>query len=99
MFCRKCGAELRIKAGAKFCGKCGTPIAAPKTSAPEKEPKSNLKSTIWTPEPKPEPKPASKKSAEPEKKPTLISSMPKPGSSGTSSNGEKDNWFSDAGDL
>ena len=30
MFCRKCGAELRIKAGAKFCGKCGTPIAAPK---------------------------------------------------------------------
>lgn len=91
MFCRKCGAELRIKAGAKFCGKCGTPIAAPKTSAPEKEPKS----TIWTPEPKPEPE----KTAEPEKKPTLISSMPKPGSSGTSSNGEKDNWFSDAGDL
>ena len=99
MFCRKCGAELRIKAGAKFCGKCGTPIAAPKTSAPEKEPKSKPKSTIWTPEPKPEPKPASKKSAEPEKKPTLIRSMPKPGSSGTSSNGEKDNWFSDAGDL
>lgn len=95
MFCRKCGAELRIKAGAKFCGKCGTPIAAPKTSAPEKEPKS----TIWTPEPKPEPKPAPEKTAEPEKKPTLISSMPKPGSSGTSSNGEKDNWFSDAGDL
>ena len=95
MFCRKCGAELRIKAGAKFCGKCGTPIAAPKTSAPEKEPKS----TIWTPEPKPEPKPVPKKAAEPEKKPTLISSMPKPGSSGTSSNGEKDNWFSDAGDL
>lgn len=89
MFCRKCGAELRIKAGAKFCGKCGTPIAAPKTSAPEKEPKSKPKSTIWTPE----------KTAEPEKKPTLISSMPKPGSSGTSSNGEKDNWFSDAGDL
>ena len=58
MFCRKCGAELRIKAGAKFCGKCGTPIAAPKTSAPEKEPKSKPKSTIWTPEPKPEPKPA-----------------------------------------
>lgn len=86
MFCRKCGAELRIKAGAKFCGKCGTPIAAPKTSAPEKEPK-------------PEPKPAPEKAAEPEKKPTLISSMPKPGSSGTSSNGEKDNWFSDAGDL
>ena len=99
MFCRKCGAELRIKAGAKFCGKCGTPIAAPKTSAPEKESKSKPKSTIWTPEPKPEPKPASKKSAEPEKKPTLISSMPKPGSSGTNSNGEKDNWFSDAGDL
>ena len=70
MFCRKCGAELRIKAGAKFCGKCGAPIAASKTSVPE-----------------------------PEKKPTLISSMPKPGSSGTSSNGEKDNWFSDAGDL
>ena len=95
MFCRKCGAELRIKAGAKFCGKCGTPIAAPKTSAPKSKPKS----TIWTPEPKPEPKPAPEKTAEPEKKPTLISSMPKPGSSGTSSNGEKDNWFSDAGDL
>ena len=44
MFCRKCGAELRIKAGAKFCGKCGTPIAAPKTSAPEIEPKSKPKS-------------------------------------------------------
>ena len=99
MFCRKCGAELRIKVGAKFCGKCGTPNAAPKTSAPEKEPKSKPNSTIWTPEPKPEPKPAPEKTAEPEKKPTLISSMPKPGSSGTSSNGEKDNWFSDAGDL
>ena len=86
MFCRKCGAELRIKAGAKFCGKCGTPIAAPKTSAPEKEPK-------------PEPKPAPEKAAEPEKKPTLIRSKPKPGSSGTSSNGENDNRFSDAGDL
>lgn len=97
MFCRKCGAELRIKAGAKFCGKCGTPIEAPKTSAPKKETTSTAKpkSTIWTPEPKP----ASEKAAEPEKKPTLISSMPKPGSSGASSNGEKDNWFSDAGDL
>lgn len=35
----------------------------------------------------------------PEKKSVLISSMPKPGSSGSSSNGQFDNWFSDPGDL
>lgn len=33
------------------------------------------------------------------KKSVLISSMPKPGSSGSSSNGQFDNWFSDPGDL
>ena len=80
MFCRKCGAELRIKAGAKFCGKCGTPIRVP-------EPKAA--SVPKTPEPSPS---RSGKSV-------LISSMPRAGSSGSSSNGEADKWFSDPGDL
>ena len=62
MFCRKCGAELRIKAGAKYCGKCGTPIKAP-------EP-------VVTP--KPEPKRAPEPTPVREERSTLISSMPKP---------------------
>ena len=74
MFCRKCGTEFR--AGARFCGKCGSPkpvikpAAAKATTSSASAPKS-----------------------------VLISSMPKPGSSGSSSNGQFDNWFSDPGDL
>lgn len=41
MFCRKCGAEIRP--GAKFCVKCGTPVAAPKAVVPmEEEAKTDL---------------------------------------------------------
>ena len=35
MFCRKCGAKL--KDSAKFCGKCGAPVAI--AVAPEEKPK------------------------------------------------------------
>ena len=86
MFCRKCGTEFR--AGARFCGKCGSPKPAKATtlsaSAPKKVPETSKRSP---------------ETPKPEKKSVLISSMPKPGSSGSSSNGQFDNWFSDPGDL
>lgn len=109
MFCRECGAELRIKEGARFCGKCGAPVKLPQNSESKKETVSLMKSkeTIHKSEIKRKPEPEIKRKTEaeikrkpePEKKSVLISSMPKPGSSGTSSNGETDIWFSDPGDL
>lgn len=101
MFCRECGAELRIKEGARFCGKCGAPVKLPQNSESKKETVSLMKSkeTIHKSEIKRKPEPEIRRKPESEKKSVLISSMPEPGSSGTSSNGETDIWFSDPGDL
>ena len=92
MFCRKCGTEF--SAGARFCGKFGSPKPVIKPAA-EKATTSSAsapKKVLETPKRSPE-------TPKPEKKSVLISSMPKPGSSGSSSNGQFDNWFSDPGDL
>ena len=89
MFCRKCGAELRTNA--KFCGKCGAPApVVPKPSPVKSVPKSEPVRSI----PKAEP---SRTPSKPEKKPELISSMPKP--SNHKADGDIHDWFSDAGDL
>lgn len=85
--CRKCGAPLRRNA--KFCAKCGTPVATPtgagSTPPPVKPPVSPTPD-----ERKPEP--------EDEKPAKLITTLPKE-PSGNSTNGRFDEFFSDAGDL
>ena len=92
MFCRKCGTEFR--AGARFCGKCGSPkpVIKPAAAKATTSSASAPKKVLETPKRSPE-------TPKPEKKSVLISSKPKPGSSGSSSNGQFDNWFSDPGDL
>lgn len=105
MFCRKCGAELRINA--KFCGKCGAPVvpkSEPVRSMPKSEPvRSMPKSEPVRSMPKTEPVRSTPKAepsrtpSKPEKKPELISSMPKP--SNHKADGDIHDWFSDAGDL
>lgn len=98
MFCRKCGAELRINA--KFCGKCGAPAPvvpkpSPVKSVSKSEPVRSMPKTEPVRSiPKAEP---SRTPSKPEKKPELISSMPKP--SNHKADGDIHDWFSDAGDL
>ena len=108
MFCRKCGAKL--KDSAKFCGKCGAPVAiavepkkelvAPaetvKPMAPAVKPP---KEKAMPPAVKPprDTEPPEEKTVAPEEKPKLIVNMP--GAKPVSSNGEFDRWFSDPGNL
>ena len=89
MFCRKCGAKL--KDSAKFCGKCGAPVAI------AVEPKKELVAPAETVKPMaPAVKPP-RDAVPPEDKPKLIVNML--GAKPVSSNGEFDRWFSDPGNL
>lgn len=111
MFCRKCGVELR--AGARFCTKCGQPV-----QIPSKVRQTGTEKTVQkrTPVAKPEevkprevkPKEATlkevkSKEAKPEAKKTeaagsrLISTMPEQVE--RTSNEQLHNWLSDPGDL
>ncbi len=110
MFCRKCGAELRTNA--KFCGKCGAPApvrgmskseparTAPRAESvvPEMSIPKDFEKKISTETVRSKPKAVSAPSpSKREKKPELISSMPKP--SDHKGDGDIHDWFSDAGDL
>ena len=107
MFCRKCGVELR--AGAKFCAKCGTPAPA---KAPEPvrpvepvkpvrpvNPAEEVK-TVMTRE-ESEKKviyvPPTKTIEAPKDEPKLVVTLGE--TKASSSNGQFDEWFSEAGDL
>lgn len=83
LFCRKCGAEIRH--GAKFCAKCGE-------TAPSAKPSVATAPETYKPPVKP---PEEVKKAE--EAPKLIITLPETKSGG--SNGQFDEWFSDAGDL
>ncbi|MBQ8087725.1 MAG: zinc-ribbon domain-containing protein [Clostridia bacterium] len=98
MFCRKCGAEIRLNA--KFCAKCGVPVA--KTPEPKPEEKRS------TPNPPPlessktalaeTPAAAAAETAPThEERPKLIIHMPK--TTQSRSNGQFNDWFTDGGDL
>jgi len=107
MFCKKCGAELRLNA--KFCAKCGAPVAtkAPEAVKPATPPAKSVESakpstpveevkTLLT-------RDDSGKSViyvpptETVEAPKLVVTMGETKSS--SSNGQFDEWFSDPGDL
>ena len=102
MFCKKCGAELRLNA--KFCAKCGTPapVKAPEIVKPvepvrpAEEVKTVLrreepeKKVIYVPPTEPEVKPE-------ETAPKLVITMGE--TKASSSNGQFDEWFSEPGDL
>ena len=104
MFCKKCGAELRLNA--KFCAKCGAPAPAKapeivkpvkpaETVKPSEEVKTVLtreepKKVIYVPPTEPEVKPAGEA-------PKLVITMS--GTKASSSNGQFDEWFSEPGDL
>lgn len=96
MFCSKCGQPLRP--GAKFCGKCGTPARKPvpeTTAGPVRKPAPPADSREVFFEKK---ETASREHREEtrKEKPSLVSTMPEPGSG---SDEEFRSWFSDAGDL
>ena len=96
MFCRKCGAKL--KDSAKFCGKCGAPVAI--AVEPKKElvaPAETVKPMAPAVKPPRDAVPPEEKTVAPEDKPKLIVNMP--GAKPVSSNGEFDRWFSDPGNL
>lgn len=88
MFCRKCGVEVR--AGAKFCHKCGhpAPVSGGTASAGARMPGGTASAEARMP--------GSPYVSEKEK-PGLIKTMPEQ----TDRNSEEQfqEWFSDAGDL
>ena len=105
MVCKKCGAEIRAKA--KFCAKCGTPVpvVAPaepaKPAAPAKHaaPAEEVK-TLFTRDEPARPVihvPPTETAAEKKEEPRLIVTMGE--TKATSSNGQFDLWFSEPGDL
>ena len=107
MFCRKCGAEIRLNA--KFCAKCGAPAPAakaPEVKAPERKVEEKAEKVIYVP-PTPAPEPM-----KPTVAPTVKPAAPEVAADGgdeliikmsgmkdSSSNGQFNDWFSDPGDL
>lgn len=104
MFCRKCGAELRLNA--KFCAKCGTPAPtkAPETAKPVDpvkpvDPSKEVKTVLTREEPRkviyvPPTESAPKKEEDAAK---LVITMSE--TKASSSNGQFNEWFSEPGDL
>lgn len=92
MFCKKCGAQIRLNA--KFCAKCGTPAPVARPVEPTEEVK-----TLLTREGSRTVTPVAPAPAAPEAKedPKLIINMAETRAS--SSNGQFDEWFTEAGDL
>ena len=107
MFCRKCGAKL--KDSAKFCGKCGAPVAI--AVEPKKElvaPAETVKPMAPAVKPPRDAVPPKEKAMPPAVKPPRDTEPPEektvlivnmPGAKPVSSNGEFDRWFSDPGNL
>lgn len=100
MFCKKCGAELRLNA--KFCAKCGTPApvkpaasVTPAARVAPADPPEEVKTLLKRDEP---PKvihvPPTETAPAPEK---LIINMAE--TSASSSNGQFNEWFTEPGDL
>ena len=108
MFCKKCGAELRLNA--KFCAKCGTPapakapeIVKPVKPAETVKPEEEVKTVLTREEPEkkaiyvpPTEVKAEPKEA-PKEAPKLVITMGD--TKASSSNGQFNEWFSDPGDL
>lgn len=94
MYCRKCGADIRLNA--KFCAKCGTPVAIVPEAKPEA---ARPKVPVVPSEPPREtaveiPRAPGIKPEEPAK---LMINIPE--TKQNSSNGQFHEWFTEADDL
>lgn len=93
MFCKKCGAEIRLNA--KFCAKCGTPVPTPAPA--EKKPTEDVKPLLNRKEGmRPDP-PAARVPEKKEEEPKLVIHMDS--TKASSSNGQFHEWFSEPGNL